>query len=140
MNRLNDLNEKYYELYGRLFYYRDCVSKKQYEVMSAALLRAYEGELKQVEDEFELETSVAKYLLKLRLANEKPRRRGLFRLFKLNRYAEALRKNYYKQFEETLKELELKTSGSDVATATSPAKGETLPAVKPESGLEPKSK
>lgn len=138
MNRLNDLNEKYYELYGRLFRFRVCVSKKQFEVMSTALLKSYESELREVEDELELETSARRYLLKLKLQNEKPRRQGLFKLFRLNAYAKALRKNYYKQFEETLKELEPEIQEGDAATATSPME-ETLPAVKPESQLEPKS-
>ena len=104
---IEQLHNKYYLLFSELYANRAKLPDKQYALMSSALTQAYESERDLLVDELELETATNKFLLKLKVCNETPKRGGLFRRW--NKYARTLRKNYFAEFENTLAQISNET-------------------------------
>ena len=99
---IEKLNNKYFTLFSSLYSERAKLPGKQYDLMADALHRLYEDELMRLFDQIELETSAEEFMLKLKIANETPKR-GFF--WRWNKYAKKLRENYFADFENTLAQI-----------------------------------
>ena len=98
---IEKLNNKYFMLFSNLYAERAKLPDQQYDLMAGALHQLYQEELMRLFDRVKLETSAEQFLLKLKIANETPKRRW----FRWNKYAKELRKNYFADFENTLAQI-----------------------------------
>ena len=99
---IGELNEKYFGLYGDLYYNRSLLTSKQYEVMSKALYTEYAKELEVVVGDKSLKVGRSVFELRFKLRNYLPHRR-LF--FWWNKTAKMLLQRYKTEFLEELKRL-----------------------------------
>lgn len=122
---LEQLNNKYYTLFSDLYTNRAKLPPKQYDLMAKALNEAYSGELMLVFDKIELDTATETYLLKLKIANETPKR-GFF--WRWNKYAKEIRKNYFASLENALAQISKNTGllNTDTAELRSEPKPEEI--------------
>lgn len=100
---IENLNDKYFALYGDLFSNRNLLTEKQYDVMAKTLLQQYLEELDICLTERILEVGIKNFELHFRSRVYVPRRG----FFGYNRIAKRLLKQYKAQFLTELKKLEL---------------------------------
>lgn len=100
---IENLNDKYFSLYGDLFSNRSLLTEKQYDVMAKTLLQQYLEELDISLTERILEVGIKNFELHFRSRVYVPRRG----FFGYNRIAKRLLKQYKAQFLTELKKLEL---------------------------------
>lgn len=118
--RIDELNNKYFELYSDLYAAQPVLPAKQFEAMSKALSAEYGKELEVVVGQKALEAGRSVFELRFKLKNYLPRRR-LF--FWWNKTAKALLNRYKAEFAAELERL-LVTEAAERETTE-----ETLPAV-----------
>ena len=94
---IGELNEKYFGLYGDLYYNRSLLTSKQYEVMSKALYTEYSKELEVVVGDKSLKVGRSVFELRFKLRNYLPHR-WLF--FWWNKTAKMLLQRYKAEFLE----------------------------------------
>lgn len=100
---IEDLHDKYFALYGDLFYNRGLLTEKQLDVMSKTLLQQYLEDLEVCLMERILEVGVKNFELKFKSRVYVPRRG----FFGYNRIAKRLLKQYKADFLTEIKKLEL---------------------------------
>lgn len=96
------LNDKYFALYGELFYNRALLTEKQYDVITKALLQQYLEELDVCVTERLLEVGQDTFELKFKSRMYVPRRG----FFGYNKIAKRLLKQYKAEFLTALQTLE----------------------------------
>lgn len=102
---LQELNEKYFELYSDLYAAKPYLPTKQFETMYKALFEDYCIELETVVGEKELATGYARFTLHFKLKNYLPRRVFLC----LNKIAKRTLKRLKAEFIAELAEMEKET-------------------------------
>lgn len=100
--RIDELNNKYFELYSDLYAAHPVLPEKQFEAMSKALSAEYAKELEVTVGQKALGVGKSVFELRFKLKNYLPRRR-LF--FWWNKTAKMLLKQYKMEFAEELKRL-----------------------------------
>lgn len=103
--QINELNDKYYVLYGELYEAKAVLPVKQYETMCKALYEQYCRELEVVVGKINLETGRDVFELRFKLRNYIPRRRWFFRW---NKIAKVLLKKFKAEFLKELNALDKK--------------------------------
>ncbi len=101
---LEELNDKYFGLYGDLFANRSLLTVDQHDLMAKVLYLQYNEELDVVLTEQSLAKAEERFKLRYKAGAYIPRRRGLFRRW--NSIAKVLRKQYRAEFVKYLSILE----------------------------------
>ena len=113
---IEELNEKYFALFGELFANRGLLTPEQYKTMSKVLTAEYQKELDICLTEKLLATGVATFQLKFKSKNYLPRRRFLC----WNKVAKSILRQLKAEFDNELKAMQetLKKKKKQIKTET----------------------
>ena len=110
---IDQLNDKYFGIYGELYKARAYLPERQYDSMCRILQQEYSREVELIVNDNVLETAGLSFEQRYLLANYIPRRRFLF----YNKLARVLFKKYSKDFKLMLEELKKENATTETAVA-----------------------